>query len=196
MPDLRRLRDFVVGMSRIVAGSRGSEAVELVSARPLLARLVAHDDWLPDEYAVPGPEFSRIYLLHADPLGRFCVVSFVLGPGHRSPVHDYRVWSLAGVLRGAEISSTYKAADGALIAGAQARLERGQVVAVSPIPGRAEAIANADDERVLVSIRVYGGNIGVMRRTAFDIASGAQKPFVSGYANASLPNLWNFGTAA
>ena len=73
----------------------------------------------------------------------------------------------------------------------QARLERGQVVAVSPTIGDIHQVANAFDDRVSISIHVYGGNIGAVRRAVYDADTGVEKPFVSGYSNAFLPNVWD-----
>lgn len=197
MTKLYRLRDFVVATTRIVEQAPDNEAAQIAAATPLLADLVAHDDWLPEDYAAPHPQYYRQYLLHADPLSRFSIVSFVWGPGQRTPVHDHRVWGLVGILRGAEVSTPYqRSAGGALIAGPQERLAPGRVVAVSPTIGDVHAIANAYDNRASISIHVYGGNIGAIRRSVFDAASGTQKPFVSGYSNASVPNLWNVDEAA
>ena len=42
----------------------------------LLAQLVAHDDWLPEDYAQPDAQRYQQYLLYADALERFSVVSF------------------------------------------------------------------------------------------------------------------------
>jgi len=49
---------------------------------------------------------------------------------------------------------------------------------------------------VSISIHVYGGNIGAIRRAVYDPASGAETLFISGYSNATLPNLWNLDRAA
>ena len=197
MTNLSRLRDFVVSSTRIVAGAPGNEAAQIAGIKPLLARLVAHDDWLPEEYALPDPRYYRQYLLHADPLSRLSIVSFVWGPGQKTPVHDHRVWGLVGILRGAEFSTSFEAsAGGALVAGKPERLEPGRVVAVSPTLGDIHSISNAHDDKVSISIHVYGGNIGAIKRSVFDPASGVQKTFVSGYANASVPNLWNPELAA
>src|SRR5947209_5874380 len=72
-----------------------------------LRALVAKDDWLPDEFCQPDPASYRQFLLYCDPLERFSVVSFVWGPGQRTPVHDHTVWGLIGMLRGSEISRNY-----------------------------------------------------------------------------------------
>jgi len=191
MTNLARLRDFVVTFTRIVETAPGHEAVQLDEGAPLLAALVAHDDWLPDEYAVPDPKFYRQYLLHADPLGRFSIVSFVWGPGQLTPVHDHRTWGLVGILRGAELSVPYdRAPDGSFRAGAPERLEPGRVVAVSPTLGDVHAMANAYHDRVSISIHVYGANIGAVHRSTYPL-DAPPKPFISGYSNDTLPNLWD-----
>lgn len=197
MTNLIPLRDFVVATTRAFEGAALDEPARLAQIKPLLAALIARDDWLPPECAAAGPEHYRQYLLHADPLGRFSVVSFVWGPGQRTPVHDHRVFGLVGVLCGAETSTSYLPSPGGpLIAGPMERLERGDVVAVSPRIGDIHAVANAYDDRISISIHVYGGNIGEVRRAVFDPATGIQKPFVSGYSNAAVPNLWNLVEAA
>jgi predicted metal-dependent enzyme (double-stranded beta helix superfamily) len=70
------------------------------------------------------------------------------------------------------------------------RLERGEVEAVSPTVGDVHQVTNAFDDRVSISIHVYGANIGAVERSTYD-AAGRPKRFVSGYANATLPNLWD-----
>jgi predicted metal-dependent enzyme (double-stranded beta helix superfamily) len=186
-----KLRQFVVGFTRLI-DRKPEEADLLVEGRGLLARLVADDDWLPDVYAQPNVQYYQQYLLHADPLERLSIVSFVWGPGQKTPVHDHTVWGLVGVLRGAEISVGYTPKpDGSFDIGPGERLEAGQVVAVSPRIGDIHAIANAYDDRASISIHVYGGNIGAVRRSVFDPTTGARKPFISGYANAAIPNLWD-----
>jgi predicted metal-dependent enzyme (double-stranded beta helix superfamily) len=100
-------------------------------------------------------------------------------------------------LRGAEISTAYeKAADGRWRPGAAERLEPGRVVAVSPTIGDVHEIANAYPDQVSISIHVYGGNIGAIRRAVFNPETGEEKLFVSGYSNTAVPNLWNLDRAA
>ena len=173
------------------------EAGRLQGGRRLLASLVAYDDWLPDAYAVADPERYRQYLLHADPRGRFSVVSFVWGPGQGTPIHDHTVWGLVGVLRGAELSQRFLA-DGIappVAAGAPERLEAGEVEAVSPTVGDVHQVRNAC-ERVSISIHLYGADIGQVQRHVFP-PEGGVKPFVSGYANdAATPPFAVSGAAA
>jgi predicted metal-dependent enzyme (double-stranded beta helix superfamily) len=190
-PNLPRLRAFVGDLSALVETAR-DEAAILRDGGNLLKALVSQDDWLPDAYALPDPARYRQYLLHCDSRQRFSIVSFVWGPGQATPVHDHTVWGLVGVLRGAELAQAYaRAADGGLApSGPEHRLSPGEVEAVSPTVGDIHRVANAFDDRASISIHVYGGNIGAVSRHIYDQA-GRPKPFISGYSNASLPNLWD-----
>ncbi|MFM2066926.1 MAG: hypothetical protein RLZZ584_1835 [Pseudomonadota bacterium] len=185
------LRDFVAAMTTLV-GQGLDEVATLAAARPLLATLVARDDWLPPELSEPHPQFYRQYLLHADALERFSVVSFVWGPGQATPVHDHTVWGLIGMLRGEEIAQPYAlGADGiARPEGEPTRLLPGQVEAVSPTIGDVHKVSNAFADRTSISIHVYGANIGAVRRSVYP-PEGGHKLFISGYTNTWVPNLWD-----
>ncbi|CAN7439817.1 cysteine dioxygenase [Caulobacter sp. LjRoot300] len=189
-PKLHRLADFVGALGTLV-DQTGDEELILAEGGRLLAGLIARDDWLPDAYAKPDPTRYQQYLLHCDSRERFSVVSFVWGPGQATPVHDHTVWGLVGVLRGAELSQRFAVRGDAFAAvGPVHRLERGEVEAVSPTIGDVHQVTNAFDDRVSISIHVYGANIGAVRRSTYN-AAGRPKPFVSGYANTTLPNLWD-----
>src|ERR1051326_7517104 len=103
---LDRLRGFVCALTRL-CDARAGEAGIRHHGGAALRELVAADDWLPAEFAEPHPAQYRQYLLYCDPLERFSVVSFVWGPGQKTPVHDHTVWGLIVMLRGAEISRNY-----------------------------------------------------------------------------------------
>lgn len=185
-----KLLEFVKGVSAL-CDARHGEARTLEAARALLGGLVARDDWLPDAFAVPHPQYYQQHLLYGDPAERFSVVSFVWGPGQKTPVHDHTVWGVIGVLRGAEVSQAFaRSGAGYVPAGAPHRLEPGDVECVSPSIGDVHRVSNAYADRVSVSIHLYGGNIGRIRRHVFDPATGEAKEFVSGYSNVAVPNLW------
>jgi predicted metal-dependent enzyme (double-stranded beta helix superfamily) len=190
MSSIAPLRDFVVAMTAL-ADSGADEARFLAEGKPLLTRLIGEDIWLPDDFAAAGPSY-RQYLLHCDPAERFSVVSFVWGPGQRTPIHDHLTWGMVGMLRGAEISIAMHPdpAGGPVRAGERDRLAEGEVVAVSPALGDVHVVENALADRASISIHVYGGNIGCIRRHVFDAETSATRPFVSGYQNAVVPNLW------
>lgn len=188
MVGIARFRDFVIALTRM-AEDDVPEARWLGEGKALLAELIRRDDWLPESCAAAGPTY-RQYLLHCDPLERFSVVSFVWGPGQRTPVHNHTVWGLVGMLRGEEISKE-------ILPGAPMRrgrvdhLRPGEVVAVSPNLSDIHVVENALPDRSSVSIHVYGANIGAVSRSVFDPETGAERRFVSGYSNPALPNLWD-----
>lgn len=190
-PNLKRLRTFIAELATLL-DAKPDEPTILAHGGDLLRQLVSHDDWLPAEFAQPDPERYRQYLLHADSRQRFSIVSFVWGPGQSTPVHDHRVWGLIGMLRGAEYSQNYAiGTDGRLVAQGEAvRLEPGQVEAVSPRIGDIHKVSNAFADRASISIHVYGANIGAVRRAVF-LEDGSEKPFISGYSNIYLPNIWD-----
>lgn len=188
---LQRLRHFIQALARLVEQAP-AEPELIARGSALLGALVAHDDWLPAAYAQPIPERYQQYLLHADALGRFSVVSFVWGPGQGTPIHDHTVWGLIGLLRGAEESQAYaQDAQGRWQPrGAPHLLLPGDVEALSPTLGDVHRVRNALADQVSVSIHVYGANIGAVHRSVY-AEDGARKPFVSGYSNQLLPNLWD-----
>jgi predicted metal-dependent enzyme (double-stranded beta helix superfamily) len=188
--NLARLRGFVVRFAELLSSTKEERSI-LESGGALLAQLVARDDWLPDEYAAPDPDRYRQYLLHCDSRERFSVVSFVWGPGQATPIHDHTIWGLVGVLRGAErVESFRRDASGLVADGPATVIETGQVDAVSPRIGDIHRVTNALADRPSVSIHVYGANIGAVERSTYD-AAGNRRAFISGYANTSLPNLWD-----
>jgi predicted metal-dependent enzyme (double-stranded beta helix superfamily) len=188
---IHKLRRFVGTIAALVDEAPHEPQI-IAHGLDALRELVRDDDWLPEAWAVPSTERYQQYLLHADARQRFSVVSFVWGPGQQTPVHDHTVWGLIGVLRGAEYAQPYaRDAAGALRAhGPELRLERGEVEAVSPDIGDIHRVRNAYDDRVSISIHVYGANIGAVRRSTYP-ADGLPKPFISGYSNDVLPNLWD-----
>lgn len=191
MNNIKRLRDFVHDMTDLLKRERLEPAL-LDAGRERLSDLIGNDDWLPDAFAVPAPDRYRQYLLHCDPLERFSVVSFVWGPGQRTPVHDHTVWGLVGVMRGAELCEEY-AHDGE---GRPMRklgehlVNPGDIDAVSPTLGDIHVVSNASPGEVAVSIHVYGANIGAVSRHIYT-EDGKPERFVSGYSNTTIPNLWD-----
>ena len=178
------LKQFVDEVTALVDAGL-AEAELLPAAREAMKKLVRHDDWLPSEMAKPHSQYYQQYLLYADPQDRFSVVSFVWGPGQKTPVHDHTVWGVIGMLRGAERCMPFrKVGDRLEPAGEEVLLEPGDVERVSPRIGDIHRVSNAFDDRVSISIHCYGANIGKVQRHVFDPQTGAAKDFVSGYANA------------
>jgi len=190
-PRIERLRDFVIAFSKLVETASGEPDILREGSR-LLKELIGVDDWLPARYAEPSVTGYQQYLLHADSRERFSVVSFVWGPGQKSPIHDHTVWGIVGILRGAEFEQSYsRTSDGRFVEqDVPVRLEKGEVTAVSPAIGDFHRVSNALDDRPSVSVHVYGANIGAVRRSMYEL-NGTSKTFISGYSNTELPNLWD-----
>ena len=186
-----RLRAFIGALAELL-DSDPREGDKLHRGGQLLQQLVSFDDWLPDEYAQPSPERYQQFLLHADSRQRFSVVSFVWGPGQRTPIHDHRVWGLIGMLRGAEDSQNYRRTDSGVLVpdGAPIRLQPGDVEPLSPRSGDIHQVSNAFADQVSISIHVYGANIGAVHRAVYQ-PDGTEKLFISGYSNTTLPNIWD-----
>ncbi|MGE5094815.1 MAG: cysteine dioxygenase [Betaproteobacteria bacterium] len=184
MPEPRRLREYIDAVTALVERG-GDEATLLRDVREAKRRLVAVDDWLPPEMAVPHPRYFIQYRLYCDPRERFSVVSVVWGPGHASPVHDHTVWGVIGQLRGSEVCEPFRREGGAVVpAGPAHRMQPGDTDLVSPAIGDLHRVGNAFDDRTSISIHTYGADIGRVLRHVFDLETGAVKEFVSGYANA------------
>ena len=178
----RALSGFINAFERLLA-ERPTEVVIRGQGGRLLGELVAHDDWLPPAFARPDPQRYRQLPLHRDAAGRFSVVSFVWGPGQATPIHDHTVWGLIGMLRGAEYSQGYRytGPNELVPVGAPLRLVSGQVEAVSPAIGDIHRVHNAYDDRVSISIHVYGADIGTVPRSVYQ-TDGRRQAFVSGYS--------------
>ena len=187
-----RLLSFISGVTRLVQTEQASEEKTLEQATALMRSLVSTDDWLPEAMAQSDPKYYQQHLLYGDPLDRFSLVSFVWGPGQQTPIHDHTVWGVIGMLRGNECAQSYELDPNGLVRelGPEAVLAAGQVECVSPRIGDIHRVRNAHADRVSISIHLYGGNIGRLHRHVFAPGSPGPKPFVSGYSNSLVPNLW------
>ncbi|MBB2200593.1 cysteine dioxygenase family protein [Gluconacetobacter tumulisoli] len=191
MTSIAPLRDFVVRFTRLHERGLPPDAIQREGA-VLLRDLVAHDGWLPEPLTRPNPERYSQYLLHCDPLERFSVVSFVWGPGQKTPLHDHRVWGLIGMLRGRESETQFtRAADGSFHAGETSVLDPGDVAFLAPGVNDYHLVANALADETSISIHVYGDNIGGVSRATYDPVTGIEKSFISGYSSEDVPNLWD-----
>jgi predicted metal-dependent enzyme (double-stranded beta helix superfamily) len=186
-----KLLTFVKEMSMLL-NENPSEPIIFTKGKNLLEKLIAVDDWLPEEFTKPHPQYYQQYLLYADPLDRFSIVSFVWGPGQKTPIHNHTVWGMVGQLRGEERGTPYyRQANGVFEPGKACISSPGHVDTVSPDTHDIHVVENNMADKTSISIHVYGGNIGRIHRSVFDPVTSAEKSFVSGYANTLVPNLWN-----
>lgn len=189
-PRLEKLRHFIHEVDRLHR-KHHQTAPLLDAVAQRLAALVRYDDWLPEEYTLPHPHHYQQYLLHADSgsASRLSASSGDRGKRRRSMTTGCGGhWDAAR--RGG--NQRYQLdADGIPRAlGAATLLEAGQVEKVSADDGDIHRVSNALADRVSISIHVYGGNIGAVKRAVYT-PEGQQKPFISGYSNRHLPNIWD-----
>jgi predicted metal-dependent enzyme (double-stranded beta helix superfamily) len=187
---IRRLRDCVQSFTRLADRSDADIEAMVEKGRPILHELIVNDDWLPDYASLPHDTYYRQYLLHCDPLERFSIVSFVWGPGQKTPVHDHTVWGLVGMMRGKELSRRFEKTETGLRETGLDTLLPGEIDVVSPSHGDIHQVSNAFDDRTTISIHVYGANIGAVSRNVYDSVTGETKSFISGYHSPVVPNLW------
>ena len=150
---------------------------------PEFKKLFQNAIWLEPEFKKPHPEYYQQYLLYLDPEERFSIVSFVWGPGQKTPIHNHEVWGVIGVLEGAEISTAYTRDEAGLHPAAQSDyLGVGDIDWFTPTMGDIHAVHNAFEDQVSISIHIYGANIGKVERFTYQ-KDGTAKPFISGYSN-------------
>ncbi len=112
--------------------------------------------------------------LHSEP--GLTVLHTVVNPGFVSPPHDHRTWAVIGVYDGEENNTFYR-----LIAGSR-RIE--QIGGRNVRPGEVltlgldaiHKIANPGSNK-LIALHVYGKNILEIERSAWDLATGNERPF-------------------
>ncbi len=178
------LADFVEQVGHLL-GQDLAENELLPEIGKAMQALVREDNWLAPEYAKPHPEYYQQYLLYAAPDDSFSVVSFVWGPGQKTPIHDHTVWGVIGMLRGTEKAQGYGLSTQGIPEpeGDVIELVPGAVEYVSPQIGDIHRVQNALSDRVSISIHAYGANIGKVSRHVFSPETGAIKEFISGYSN-------------
>jgi predicted metal-dependent enzyme (double-stranded beta helix superfamily) len=185
MDKVSPLEEMVRHFTSLLDAGDLAEQEKVKAGGNLLAKLVSRDDWLPEPFTRPHPRHYQQYLLYCDPLERFSVVSFVWGPGQTTPVHDHTVWGIIGILRGAEISRQFnlKGSGAPMDCLGEKRFDAGCIDYVSPAIGDIHQVSNAYDDRVSISIHMYGANIGGVTRHVYDTRTGMKRKFVSGYVN-------------
>lgn len=172
------LRRFV-GQCEQAMQAHPDEAGRLAIIKPALAQLLGEPDWLPETHARPRDDRYAQYALYVAPDDSLSIVSFVWKSGQWTPIHDHTVWGIIGIYRGIERTEVYERADEGMVRTRIIDGTPGDVGAVSPMLGDVHKVGNVSDDTA-ISIHVYGGNIGQIRRHVFD-ADGTVHEFVSGY---------------
>ncbi|MFQ5911561.1 MAG: hypothetical protein ACE5JS_00060 [Nitrospinota bacterium] len=125
--------------------------------------------------------------VHVAEDGSFSIAAAVWDVGQITPIHDHGTWGVIGIYQGVEHEERFAKREGN---------PPGQTAALQCIgvkdwrPGEVFVCCTSDHDihRVscgsdvpCVGIHVYGADIGVMERRAYDPETGEVKPFVSGW---------------
>jgi predicted metal-dependent enzyme (double-stranded beta helix superfamily) len=113
-------------------------------------------------------------LLHSEP--GLTVLHTVVNPGFVSPPHDHRTWAVIGVYDGQEDNTFYRLIEGnrSIEQIGRRSLKKGEVLTLC-----SEAIHQIANPlgRKLIALHVYGKNIFETERSAWDPATGDERPF-------------------
>jgi predicted metal-dependent enzyme (double-stranded beta helix superfamily) len=180
------LRAFVDDVrATIVAASSPEQACN--GLRPRFAELLADPDWLPAEYRTAAPESGMgggigQWLLYRAENRSLALFSLVVPPGSETPIHDHLAWGLVGLYRGEQDEEIYLQRDGGLELVERRSLAPGDFYVLIPPRDDIHRVRTTSAE-TSVSIHLLTNDTGCVWRHSFDPASGAAKPFRSGYVN-------------
>jgi len=112
---------------------------------------------VPPEARRPAQARYVRHLLHADPLGRYAIVSIVWGAGQFSPVHGHHTWCAYSVRHGAllETAYAYDAATGCAKPAGHRALRAGAACFAYAGLDAIHKLGNGGDNDAL-SVHIYG----------------------------------------
>jgi predicted metal-dependent enzyme (double-stranded beta helix superfamily) len=180
------VRSFIDSVrAQIASSASAEEAVERV--RPGFAELLADPGWLPAEYQEAVPESGMgggigQWLLYRAADGSLSLFSLVVPSAAETPVHDHLAWGLVGLYRGTQDEEIF-AREGDELRLTQSRaLRPGDFYALIPPADDIHRVRTTSPE-TSVSIHLLTNDTGCVWRHAYDLNSGEERPFRSGYAN-------------
>jgi len=181
-------RTFEVGVRSVLDKSKDKRAI-VDGVRPLLAKLLAEREIVPDQYRQPLPNKYAQYLLYKPADGAFVVIAFIWGPSQASPVHDHQVWGLVGQMEGSVQERRYRRLDdGSNPDRADLQLidtvvcHPGEIGFVYPPAADIHDVSNPFNE-VAITIHVYGADIGQQERFLYETETGAVRHIITRHLN-------------
>ena len=108
--------------------------------------------------------------------------SLVVPPGAETPVHDHLAWGLVGLYRGTQDEEIYATRDGGLELAERRALVPGDFYALLPPANDIHRVRTTSSE-TSVSIHLLTNDTGCIWRHAYDLETGEQRDFRSGYVN-------------
>jgi predicted metal-dependent enzyme (double-stranded beta helix superfamily) len=168
-------------------GAAASPQAACDAIRPSFAQLLADPEWLPEEFRAAAPDSGMgggigQWLLYRAGDGSLSLFSLVVPPRSATPIHDHLAWGLVGLYRGAQDEEIYVKQDGGLELVERRSLRTGDFYVLIPPRDDIHRVRTTSAE-TSVSIHLLTNDTGCVWRHSYDHASGAAKPFRSGYVN-------------
>jgi predicted metal-dependent enzyme (double-stranded beta helix superfamily) len=184
--DTQVVRSFVAEVQAAIGAASSPEAA-CEAIRPSFAQLLADPDWLPEEFRAAAPDSGMgggigQWLLFRAGDGSLSLFSLAVPAGSETPVHDHLAWGLVGLYRGSQDEEIYAKEGDVLELVERRSLRAGDFYALIPPRDDIHRVRTTSPE-TSVSIHLLTNDTGCVWRHAYDLASGAAKPFRSGYIN-------------
>jgi predicted metal-dependent enzyme (double-stranded beta helix superfamily) len=182
------VRGFVAGVhAAIAAADSPREACDAV--RPAFAELLSDPSWLPERYRAPVPDSGMgggigQWLLYRSDDGSLSLFALVVPPEAETPIHDHLAWGLVGLYQGTQDEEIFARRGHDLELTERRPLVPGDFYALFPPHDDIHRVRTTSHE-TSVSIHLLTNDTGCVWRHRFDLESGDEKPFRSGYANAA-----------
>jgi 3-mercaptopropionate dioxygenase len=180
------VREFVDSVQVVIASATTpADAVERI--RPEFARLLDDSSWLPAEYQESAPESGMgggigQWLLYRAGDGSLSLFSLVVPAESETPVHDHLAWGLVGLYRGTQDEEIFEREGGALRLVERRGLKPGDFYALIPPRDDIHRVRTTSQE-TSVSIHLLTNDTGCVWRHSYDVDSGEEHAFRSGYVN-------------
>lgn len=129
----------------------------------------------------PNPDHYVMYPLWVDPEGRFSIAAAVWNVGQYTPIHDHATWGVVGIVSGIEHERRYTFAEGIPGQIGEEHFGSGDVTICCTSDQDLHKVSCASNTPT-VGIHIYGGDIGTIRRRAYDPDTGAVHHFISAWA--------------
>jgi 3-mercaptopropionate dioxygenase len=181
------VRGLVASVRERIAATRSAkEACD--SIRPLFEDVLAHRDWLPEEFQRDVPESGMgggigQWLVYRSGARDLCLFSLVVPGGAMTPIHDHLAWGLIGLYRGNQDEEIYRPGGGAIEVVRRRPLEPGDYYTLLPPRDDVHRVRTTS-EGASVSIHLLANDTGCVLRHTYDDVTGEASPFRSGYVNA------------
>jgi len=192
--DVPEVRTLIETTERLTAEISDTQA-RVEALRPAFGKLLAADNWPPQEYGEPdltsgmGGGIGQYALYRAED-GSLCLFSLVIPAGAQTPIHDHLAWGLIGVYRGVQDETVYRRLDDAsdeshatLEIARQQTVKHGDFYTLLPPLDDIHYVKTVSDTPS-ISIHLLANDTACVTRHRFDAATGIVTPFRSGYSNA------------